>query len=303
MTPTRPSVRQAPAGLPGRLTELAEVGVRSVRLQYADLHGICRGKDIPISAFPACRRGRNRVRGRDHDRRPAPQRGGGLRGGLPGPAGAARPRDAGPAALAAGRRRLPGRPRGPGHPRAVAGRPPRGAEARAGRLLRVRRVADRRARARVLPLRARPAGARTAIAPTRLRTARCTRSGASPTPRARCRTMLEAAVALDLAGDRRRPRVRPRPVRDQPAPRPGAQLRRPRVSLQGDGQGDGRPRRPAGHLHGQAVQRRRGLGSAPARVVRGRRRQQRVRRGGRAGGPGRAHPPLPGRGSGARARR
>lgn len=35
-----------------RLHELAEVGVRAVRLQYADLHGICRGKDIPISAFP-----------------------------------------------------------------------------------------------------------------------------------------------------------------------------------------------------------------------------------------------------------
>jgi glutamine synthetase len=40
------------AGLPGRLSELAEVGVRAVRLQYADLHGVCRGKDIPISAFP-----------------------------------------------------------------------------------------------------------------------------------------------------------------------------------------------------------------------------------------------------------
>ncbi len=40
------------ADLPHRLTELAEVGVRAVRLQYADLHGICRGKDIPISAFP-----------------------------------------------------------------------------------------------------------------------------------------------------------------------------------------------------------------------------------------------------------
>jgi glutamine synthetase len=40
------------AGLPRRLSELAEVGVRAVRLQYADLHGICRGKDIPISAFP-----------------------------------------------------------------------------------------------------------------------------------------------------------------------------------------------------------------------------------------------------------
>jgi glutamine synthetase len=40
------------AALSGRLSELAEVGVRAVRLQYADLHGICRGKDIPISAFP-----------------------------------------------------------------------------------------------------------------------------------------------------------------------------------------------------------------------------------------------------------
>ena len=38
--------------LVGRLSELAEVGVRAVRLQYADLHGICRGKLIPISAFP-----------------------------------------------------------------------------------------------------------------------------------------------------------------------------------------------------------------------------------------------------------
>jgi glutamine synthetase len=43
---------RVPSELPGSLLELAEVGVRAVRLQYADLHGICRGKDIPISAFP-----------------------------------------------------------------------------------------------------------------------------------------------------------------------------------------------------------------------------------------------------------
>lgn len=42
----------ARARLVGSLSELAEVGVRGVRLQYADLHGICRGKLIPISAFP-----------------------------------------------------------------------------------------------------------------------------------------------------------------------------------------------------------------------------------------------------------
>ena len=35
-----------------RLAELARDGVRAIRLQYADLHGICRGKDIPIVHFP-----------------------------------------------------------------------------------------------------------------------------------------------------------------------------------------------------------------------------------------------------------
>ena len=50
----RPPLPSAPGPrIVGSLAELAEVGVRAVRLQYADLHGICRGKDIPISAFPA----------------------------------------------------------------------------------------------------------------------------------------------------------------------------------------------------------------------------------------------------------
>jgi glutamine synthetase len=34
------------------VADLTDVGVQVVRLQYADLHGICRGKDIPASAFP-----------------------------------------------------------------------------------------------------------------------------------------------------------------------------------------------------------------------------------------------------------
>lgn len=37
--------------LAGRLGDLAELGIRAVRLQYADLHGICRGKDIPSAPF------------------------------------------------------------------------------------------------------------------------------------------------------------------------------------------------------------------------------------------------------------
>ena len=47
-----PHERLSVAGAaPQRVSELAEGGVRAVRLQYADLHGICRGKNIPISAF------------------------------------------------------------------------------------------------------------------------------------------------------------------------------------------------------------------------------------------------------------
>ena len=42
-------------GVGGRLVEnlsdLPELGIRAVRLQYADLHGICRGKDIPAAWF------------------------------------------------------------------------------------------------------------------------------------------------------------------------------------------------------------------------------------------------------------
>jgi glutamine synthetase len=36
-----------------RLESVRGQGVRAVRLQYADLHGICRGKEIPIASFPS----------------------------------------------------------------------------------------------------------------------------------------------------------------------------------------------------------------------------------------------------------
>jgi glutamine synthetase len=38
--------------LAASLSELSDLGIRAVRLQYADLHGICRGKDIPSATFP-----------------------------------------------------------------------------------------------------------------------------------------------------------------------------------------------------------------------------------------------------------
>jgi glutamine synthetase len=41
----------ASADLARHIGDLAELGIRAVRLQYADLHGICRGKDIPSSHF------------------------------------------------------------------------------------------------------------------------------------------------------------------------------------------------------------------------------------------------------------
>jgi len=41
----------AESELADHVTDLADVGIRVVRLQYADLHGICRGKDIPAAAF------------------------------------------------------------------------------------------------------------------------------------------------------------------------------------------------------------------------------------------------------------
>ncbi len=46
-----PAAAAIGAGLPESLSELSEAGIRAVRLQFADLHGICRGKDIPSSAF------------------------------------------------------------------------------------------------------------------------------------------------------------------------------------------------------------------------------------------------------------
>ena len=119
---SRPRARPAAAELPGRLVGAGR-GRRPRRpspVRRPPRH--LPGQGHPDLRVPARRRGRDRVRGRDHDRRPAPQRGGRVRGGLPGPAGPPRSRHAGPAALAARRGRLPGRSRGPGHPRAVAAR-------------------------------------------------------------------------------------------------------------------------------------------------------------------------------------
>ena len=92
--------------------------------------------------------------------------------------------------------------------------------------------------------------------------------------------------------DRRRARVRHEPVGDQPHALQRARRGRPRVPLQGRGQGSGHARRHACHVHGQAVQRRRRLGLPPAPLALRRGRRQRLRRRGRRRGLRRAAAPL-----------
>ena len=58
-----------------RLAALEREGVRIVRVSYPDLHGVLRGKDVPIGAFAIARfAGRPRLLQGDLDRRPAAQR-------------------------------------------------------------------------------------------------------------------------------------------------------------------------------------------------------------------------------------
>jgi glutamine synthetase len=58
MSPDLDARAADPAPPARRLSELSDRGIRAVRLQYADLHGILRGKEIPVSAFPhACEDG------------------------------------------------------------------------------------------------------------------------------------------------------------------------------------------------------------------------------------------------------
>ncbi len=264
--------------LVGSLSELADVGVRAVRLQYADLHGICRGKLIPISAFPhVAEEGmgfveaimtvdlrHNVVAGFEH--------------GFPDLLARPDLNTLVPAAVGGGRRRVPGRSRGSGHARAARARLP-------GRAL--KRVLAQFAELGVSPVVGpelefylmepdpdRPAR----LAPVRRSGQRGVHGRRHGRPEGDAGADARRGGRARARRDRRRPRVRPQPVRDQPAPLGRARLVRPRVPVPGDGQGDGRARRAARDVHGQAVQRRRGLGVPPARVA-GRRRRCERRRG------------------------
>ena len=257
--------------LAGSLSELADVGVRAVRLQYADLHGICRGKLIPISAFPhVAEEGmgfveaimtvdlrHNVVAGFEHgfpDFLARPD----LNTLVPLPW-----EEDVVACLVDLEDPVTGEP----HPLDSRGA--------------LKRVLAQFSEFDVSPVvgpelefylcepdPTSPRGYR----PYAPQDSAVYTVGDMADPQGHAREDARRGGRSRARRDRRRARIRPQPVRDQPAPLRGARLRRPRVPLPRDGQGDGRSRRPDRDVHGQAVQRRRGVGIPSARLARRRRR-------------------------------
>ena len=200
----------------GSLAELAEVGVRAVRLSTPTCTGSPRQGD-PDLGLPERGRGRRRVRRGDHDRRPAPQR--------DRRASSRASRTSWPGPTSTRSCRCPGTRGGRVHrrPRAVwtgepyAVRLAGGPEARVGGFVERGVSPGARAGARVLPVRARSRPSPAAGGATSTRTATCTRSARWPIPGACCRGC-SMPRRVRARGVRRRARVRPRAVRDQPAP-------------------------------------------------------------------------------------
>ena len=228
------------------------LGVRAVRLLYTDLHGVARGKDIPIGHFERhVRGGGHLLRGRDGHRPPA-HAGRRRRGRLRRLRDQARPRHAARRAVAAGGRLVPRRGLDARRLRALAVVPAGAAAPGRRRVRGAGPDADRRPGARVLPRRARPRGGERP-APLRRR--------ALPRLHGRCRLGSARDRAQDAAlvrrpraaGVRREPRVHELPVRDQRQALGGARRGRPRVHAQGSGEGDRGSRGPARDLHGPPI--------------------------------------------------
>ncbi len=110
------------------------------------------------------------------------------------------------------------------------------------------------------------------VAPVRRRARQRVRGRAQGRPARPARHDAAPPARRRPAGDRREPRVLPRPVRDQPRPLRARRLRGPGVPPQVRRPGDRPAPRPAGDLHGQAVQRRGWQRLPPARVPRRRAR-------------------------------
>ena len=228
------------------------LGVRAVRLLYTDLHGVARGKDIPIGHFGGmCEEGVAfcaAVMGTDLRHTP-------VVGGEVGYVDFAIKPDldtlrAG--AVAAGGGVVPRRGLDARRLRALAVVPAGAAAAGRRRVRGARADADRRARARVLPRRARPVGGER---PAPLRRRALPRlHGRRRLGSARDRAQDAALVRRPRpAGVRREPRVHELAVRDQRQALGGARRRRPRVHAQGRGEGDRRARGAARDLHGPPI--------------------------------------------------
>ena len=257
------------------------LGVRAVRLLYTDLHGVARGKDIPIGHFGGmCEEGVAfcaAVMGTDLRHTP-------VVGGEVGYVDFAIKPDldtlrAVPwqpeVAWCLGEAwTLDGSEHWPSCPRAL-----------------LRRVVDEYAArgltpivapgARVLPRRARPGGEER---PSPLRRRALPRlHGRRRLGSARDRAQDAALVRRPrAAGVRREPRVHELPVRDQRQALGGARRGRPRVHAQGGGEGDRRARGPARDLHGPPICRPGRIRLPRAPLAERRRRQERLRRRGRA---------------------
>ena len=267
------ALREASMGHP---PELSDASVSSVRVIYPDLHGVARGKDVPLIEF-------DRVA--DHglafcaavmatDLRHTPVLG--PRDRLPRPGREARSRDADAAAVGA-RGRLLHRRRRPGRGGlARAGRSARRGPARGRGLRGAGPHADRRPGARVLPLRADPDARR--AAPLRRPPEHGLHGRPAGRPARRRAPDHRVAGRHGHGHVRRQPRVHELAVRDQPAPRARADRGRPRVPAQvARSRTSPRMQRARRHLHGQAVQRPGRLGLPPPRQRRPRRRQRLLR--------------------------
>ena len=259
-----------------RPPELSDESVTSVRVIYPDLHGVVRGKDVPIGEFG---------RAMDHglafcsavmstDLRHTPVVGG--EEGYPDLVAypdlstmTLVPWEPGLACCIADLHPVEGDPTPPPDPR--------GAVRRAvGELRGDRAGTGRRSGARVLPLRAGRRGAQRG-APLRGQPEHGLHRRAAGRSARRGAPDRGVVVRARDGHVRVQPRVHELAVRDQPSPRGRPDRGRPRLPSKGRRQGRSGDTRPGGYVHGQAVQRPGRIG-LPLPLLARPRRQQRLRR-------------------------